>query len=304
MTEILVTGASGFVGSRLFAALAADGHSVTGTFSAHEARIPSVKGHVQHVALDLTDDASIERAFRASWPEVIVHTAAMSELRACEAEPERAARVNVAASEKLARMAAAFGARMILLSTDQVFDGARGNYAENDESSPIHVYGRTKLDAEHAVRRAHPAALVLRLALVYGISPSGTRTPNEHVVTQIRSGGRPKLFTDEYRSPVLVDDVVRAIVELLTDKSTTMLHLGGPDRVSRFEFGRAIAAAFGLDVAAIEAVRLADSDAVPKRPPDLSFDTGRARSCLRHPPRSIAEALETIVRASPSQERS
>jgi dTDP-4-dehydrorhamnose reductase len=159
LTEILVTGASGFVGSRLFAALAADGHSVTGTFSAHEARIPSVKGHVQHVALDLTDDASIERAFRASWPEVIVHTAAMSELRACEAEPERAARVNVAASEKLARMAAAFGARMILLSTDQVFDGARGNYAENDESSPIHVYGRTKLDAEHAVRRAHPAAL-------------------------------------------------------------------------------------------------------------------------------------------------
>lgn len=295
MTEILVTGASGFVGSRLFRTLVADGHSVTGTFATHEARIPTVKGHAQCVQLDLEDDASIERAFRASWPEVVVHTAAMSELRACESDPDRAQRVNVAASEKLARIAAAFGSRFILLSTDQVFDGARGNYSENDEPSPIHVYGRTKLDAEVAVRRAHPAALVLRLALVYGASPSGTRTPNEQVVTQIRSGGRPKLFSDEFRSPVLVDDVVRAIVELLTDKTTTLLHLGGPDRIARVEFGRQVAAAYGLDPGAIDAVRLADSDLVPKRPPDLSFDTGRARSCLRYPPRSVAEGIAALV---------
>lgn len=302
MTEILVTGASGFVGSRVFRALAADGHSVTGTFATQEQRVPTVKGHTQSVALDLTDDASIEKAFRASWPEVIVHTAAMSELRACEAEPERAQRVNVAASEKLARMAAAFGARFILLSTDQVFDGARGNYGENDEPGPIHVYGRTKLDAEIAVRRAHPAALVLRLALVYGISPSGARTPNEQIVATLRSGGRAKLFRDEFRSPILVDDVVRAILELLTDKSTTLLHLGGPDRIARDAFGTAVATAFGLDPAGIDAVSLADSDLVPKRPPDLSFDTGRARSCLRHPPRSVAEGLDFLVRAASSAE--
>jgi hypothetical protein len=89
---------------------------------------------------------------------------------------------------------------------------------------------------------------------------------------------------------------VRAIVELLTDKSTTMLHLGGPDRVSRFEFGRAIAAAFGLDVAAIDAVRLADSDAVPKRPPG---------PVVRHGPRAeLSASSAAIHRGSPGDDRS
>jgi dTDP-4-dehydrorhamnose reductase len=297
MVHVLVTGASGLVGSHVAARLAAAGHEVTGTFREHEDRIPAGPGPLRGVALDLGDEASCEAAFRAAWPEAVVHCAALSDLKRCEADPDLANAVNVAGTAKLARMAATLGARFLFLSTDQVFDGAQGNYAETAEAAPIHAYGRSKLEAERLVRRCHPSAAILRLALVFGSSPSGDRSASEQVARALAGGAPCRLFTDEFRSPVFVDDVAALIEEALLDRDVGLLHVAGPECVSRYEFGLRVAAAYGLDAARIEPIAHADVELMPPRPKDLTLDTRRLRAWSRNPPRPIAEALGSLVGA-------
>ena len=300
MAHVLVTGGSGFLGHHIAGHLAAEGHSVHATYHDHAERTRA-DGQIQAVALDLTSEESIELAFRAAWPEVVIHTAAISELKACEVDPDHARQVNVEATRKLGKLCAAFGARIVFLSTDQVFAGDAGPYREQDPTGPLHTYGRTKVDAEEALRRVHPDPTILRIALVYGRSPTGDRSASEKVVQSLRSGQRARLFVDETRTPILADDVASACAALMGERNVPLLHLGGPDRVTRHEFGVAVARAFGLDLDGIEEARAADLDLAPPRPADVSFDTRRARSVLRRPPRPLDKALTMLASAEASR---
>ncbi len=237
MSHVLVTGASGLVGCRVASVLSAAGHEVAGTFHAHPERLQSAGCCKSAVALDLADDRSLEAAFRAAWPEAVVHCAALSDLAACEAEPDKARRLNLDATVKLARMSGAFGSRFIFCSTDQVFDGEAGGYREEDVPAPIHVYGQTKRDAEQELVHIHPAATVLRLSLVCGKSPSGDRSVSEQIVNALSRGERLRLFSDEFRTPVLADDVAQVILRILPEHEPQILHVAGPERLSRHELG-------------------------------------------------------------------
>lgn len=304
MSQILVTGGSGFLGHHIVRALLAAGERVAATFHSARERIPAGDARLESIALDLEDPASVQASFRACWPEAVVHCAAMSDLQRCEADPERARRINVDATVKLAKLAASAGARFLFLSTDQVFDGERGGYAESDVPRPIHAYGAGKREAEEQVLRAHPNASVLRISLAYGVSPDGSRSATEKVLATLRSGGRPRLFTDEIRSPVLAEDVAQCVVELLPERDVPVLHVAGPDSVSRFELGVRTAEAFGLDPARIEASRLVDVDTMPPRPKNLALDTRRIRTRLRRPPRGLAEGLRHLVESSVASSQS
>jgi len=293
MAHVLVTGGSGFLGSHIVRELAG-AHRVTATFGTHEDRVPP---GAQPVSMDLTDDGSIEGAFRAAWPEVVIHTAAITEAKPCEVDPERAKRINVDATAKLARLSQAFGARLIYLSTDQVFAGDAGPYDEDAETSPAQTYGQTKLDGEEAIRRYHRSATVLRVALVYGASPTGDRSASERLLSELRGGGRPRLFNDEYRSPILADDVARAVSDLIPSKEIRLLHLGGPDRISRLGFGQELARAFDLPIEQLDEVSLAEVDIMPARPPDVSLDTRRLVVAVSRAPRSVREGLAFLAEA-------
>lgn len=293
--RVLVTGASGFVGGRLVRRLAREGSRVVAWSGRHPERIPGLPG-VETRSVDLGDASAIVRALAAAAPEAVVHAAAVSSLARCERQPELAARVNQRATELLAEACAARGARLVFCSTDQVFDGSRGGWAEGDAPRPLHVYGRSKLAAEAAVAALGGLGTRLRLALVYGDSPAGARSFHEQIRAALEAGTPLRLFEDEFRSPLHVDDVVQAILELLPRRDRPLLHLGGPERVSRLEMGQAAARRFGWPASRIEPARLAErSDPVP-RPADLSLDTRLARSSLRRPPRSLAAGLADLAR--------
>ncbi len=292
--NVLVTGASGLLGAKLVDQLLAAEHAVTGTFHAHPERAPA-RERFQPVALDLADERSIEAAFRAAWPDAVLHAAALSELKACETDPDLATRVNVRATEKLARLAAALGARFVFFSTDQVFDGSRGGWKEGDDPHPLHHYGKTKADAEEAAWRHHPSATVLRLALLLGRSPSGDRSATEKLAADLKSGRPVRLFTDEIRTPLLVDDAARVAIDLLEARDLPLLHLGGPERVSRHDLGLRVARVLGLPADRIESASLETADLVPKRPRDLSLDTCKLVAAVRRPPRGIDAALEALM---------
>jgi dTDP-4-dehydrorhamnose reductase len=298
--RILVTGASGFVGFWVAKRLLAAGHEVVGTHCAQPDRLAALNG-VEPAQLELADPVSVRSVFESAGPEVVVHCAAMPDLGPCQQAPELARRCNTQATIELARLTADRRGRFVFLSTDQVFDGEASLYAEEDEPNPLHVYGQTKLDAEQAVLELQSDAWVIRTALVYGQSPSGKRSASEQVVNKLRAGEVLRLFTDEYRTPIYIEDAAAAIEccaltpsRAVGSKATPgdrMLHIAGPDRVSRYEFGVAVARAAGLDHGVIHAAKQADVALPLPRPKDLSMRIERLRVALGQTPRSLAEGL-------------
>jgi dTDP-4-dehydrorhamnose reductase len=295
MKTALVTGGSGFIGSHVCRALAEADWRVWGMFGRHDHLVPAHGRRITSLPIDLADVHDITRRLAKVGPDLIVHTAAMSVLKDCEEQPELARQINTESAVALAQWCHQHRAHLIFFSTDQVFDGVKGHYAENDTPRPIHVYGRTKAAAEKCLLESGAPTTVLRLSLVYGDSPGGERTHNEQVLDSVRHNRPLRFFSDEYRNPILVDDVASAVTELASRGNVGVLHLAGPDRVNRVDFGRAILEAFGCEHAAYDTITLAEANMSPQRPPDLSMDTTLARRMLYHPPRGIREGLRFLA---------
>jgi len=289
-TRVLVTGASGLLGGRLASLLARD-HTVVAAVH----RAPAPDG-LATVPFDLASPETVATAFEAARPEAVVHAAALADADACERDPERALVLNVRGTALLAEACARRGARLVLLSTDLVFDGSRGGLREDVPARPLLSYGRTKLEAEEEALRRCPGSTVVRVALVCGRGHGPRATASEAVVWALARGQRPRLFTDQYRTPVDPEAMAAPLRALLRGRGEGRYHLGGPERVSRYELGARAASSFGLDPAGIEAVSQASYSGAP-RPADVALDSGRARRELGFAPRPLDEMIRSGRRA-------
>ncbi len=270
----LVTGASGQLGSYLLREL----HGRADLVAWSGTRCGDLFG-VALVPVDFTDLQNLLTAYRAARPDVVIHSAALARISDCHREPSRAHQVNVAATAALAAECARSGARLVFVSTDLVFDGTRGGYREDEEPAPLSVYGRTKLDAENIVRAA-PNAVVARLSLLYGPSLNGRTSFFDEQATALRTGRNVTLFTDEWRTPLDLPTAARALAALAASEVTGLLHIGGPERLSRYEMGLRLAVALGAEASLILG---ATRDSVPSpepRPRDTSLDSSRWRAAF------------------------
>ena len=278
MKTLLVTGASGLVGGHA-AVRASSRFRVWAAYGGHPVSFPNI----QSIALDLSDEKSIRSVFERVRPDCLIHCAAWSKLDDCEKNPRRSRKINVEATEFLAELSAQSGVpdrsgcRMIFTSSDMVFDGSRGNYSETDEPNPIQLYGRQKLEAERKIAAVLPNHAVARLALVYGKSLNGGRSFSGEIVEKLERGDGMALFTDQFRTPILVQDAADALIELAEHAFTGVIHLGGPERISRFEFGLKLAEAKGLSKSLIQHRLMAEISSEAPRPKDVSLDTSLAR---------------------------
>lgn len=283
MTATIVLGASGFLGVHLVRRGAAGGvgtgPGVTAVARSLEGPLEGVAGAVLRPA-DLLVEA--EGVLDEVGPERVVLAAALARIDACEREPERAHATNVELPERVARWCAARGARLVHVSTDLVFGGRPprpAGYREDDAAGPLHVYGRTKAEGEARVLAAFPRALVVRLPLLYGDSDGRGLGASDGLLRALERG-RPRLFTDEWRTPLEVGDAAAALLELVAGEQAGLLHVAGPERCSRFELGLAVLAARGRSADEVEAVRRADLGLEQQRAADVSLDAGRARALL------------------------
>ncbi len=231
--------------------------------------------------VDLTDHGQVERLWNRHRPDLVIHCAALSRTGLCEQEPERARQINVEATRSLADLAK--DVPFIFLSTDQVFDGAKGQYVETDAVRPLNVYGKTKAEAEQVVL-ANPAHAVVRIALTAGTSPTRDRSFVEDMVRTAAKGTMMTLFTDEFRCPLPAGALVRALWEIGLQGRPGLYHLGGRERLSRWEIGELLAARFPELRSSIRPGSVADYQG-PPRPPDLSMcsDTIQALLSFRLP---------------------
>jgi dTDP-4-dehydrorhamnose reductase len=291
MTEVLVTGAGGSLGSVLMRVLSEARIESVGMVSPHGPR-PHF-GKV--VSADLCDLRTFEDLVFSLSPKVIVHLAAVTQIAAAYADPEHAHAMNVEATSQLVTLAQAVGARFVYASTDLVFDGEEAPYDEDASTDPLSCYGRTKLGGECYVL-TYRRGLVVRFPLLYGV-PEVSRSPSwfESTVQAFKERRRVRLFSDEFRTPLWLDDAARVCVHLVHSELAGVVHAGGPERLSRVEMGQRIATALRADSTLIDAVTRDSVDGPEPRPADTSLDSTRLLGSLGQPAGlTMHEALPLI----------
>lgn len=264
--RILVTGGSGYLGSALLHHLHA-GRPQTELAATYFSKTPAFD-FASLFRLDLCDGDSIQDVVRHVEPDVIVHTAAQM-----QGSFDALRRVNAAASGILARAAKENHARLVHLSTDLVFDGRQGNYREEDPPNPVVEYARSKFEAEEEVLASGAEAVIVRTSLIYGFAPVDPRT------RAVLDGDMPRLFADERRSPIWVDNLCAALAELCEGDYTDILHVAGAQDLSRHDFGIKLMRALGGDESRLIATRSGESGLI--RPLDCTLDCSRARRILK-----------------------
>jgi dTDP-4-dehydrorhamnose reductase len=278
MARILITGAGGFLGGHLAVAAARAGDEVV---AAYHSRRPEGGPPLRWLLLDLEDTAEAGAAIREVRPEIVIHAAAMARPDDCGRDPERAERVNTGGSRVVARACASIGARLVAVSTDLVFDGAAPPYAEDAPARPISLYGRTKLLGEAAVLEEAPGAALARVALLYGRPALAGSSFSEWLRMNWEAGRETPLFADQFRTMIGGANLAAALLELARTDHHGLIHLAGPERISRLEFGRRLADALGAEQGLIRPAVMADLSSPTPRPADVSLDIGLARRILR-----------------------
>ncbi len=236
---------------------------------------------------DLLDFDAVRWEFQKDRPQLVIHCAAVSTIGGTEADPNRARRLNVEATRLLAELAA--DVQFVFFSTDLVFDGRKGNYAEADSPNPLHLYGETKAAAEEIVLK-NSRHLVVRTSINGGISRTGNRGFNEQLRLSLRAGKPMKLFTDEFRSPIPAVETARAVWELAGKSCAGIYHVAGAERLSRWQVGQLLVKRWPEIKTNIEPGSARDF-AGPPRAPDTSLDISKVQQVLSTPLPGLGEWL-------------
>jgi dTDP-4-dehydrorhamnose reductase len=288
--QILVSGASGQLGGYLLRELRKQDVSLTAWSGS---RTKSLFGFPLH-KVNLADDQEIITAFQHARPSVIIHGGAISTIADCFRERERANQVNTHATRVLAELAAQAGARLLFISTDLVFNGEQGAYRETDAPAPLSVYGQTKAAAEKAVL-AFPGHVVVRMSLLFGPTIVGRPAFFDNQVASLRAGKPVTLFEDECRTPLSYLSAARGLLSLAKSSFAGILHFGGPERLSRVEMGRRLAAFLGLSPSVIVKATRSSFPSPEPRARDVSLDSSRWRQLFPDENRlTWSEALEEM----------
>jgi len=290
--KILITGANGFLGYYLVEQLLAKKYSVIATGKG-ECRLPFTHAvNFQWLSMDFTDPFSIHDVFENIKPDVVVHAGAMSKPDECEMDQMKAYLVNVEGTVQLLINSEELKSFFVFLSTDFVFDGERGMYNENDAPRPVNYYGRTKLEAEEAVKEYQYDWAIVRTVLVYGRNHSGHNNILKIVKEKLEKGEEYNVVDDQLRTPTYVGDLAKGIVSIIDKKATGVFHLSGKDILTPYQIAIKTAKHLKLDSSVIKKVTAASFSQPAKRPLKTGFVIDKAKKELGYQPVSFEEGLK------------
>jgi dTDP-4-dehydrorhamnose reductase len=248
-------------------------------------------------ALDITDDAAVERAISESSPEVVFNCAAYHKVDELEGEEDRAAQVNVRAVKRLAQRCAEAGAKLVHFSTNYVFDGTASDpYTERDVPNPRSVYAVTKLAGEYMALAYEPGAVVVRSAGLYGLAGSDSKGGNfvERLLERVERGEPVRMVEDQRLTPTFTADLAGGVLAAVEAGAAGLLHLTNSGSCSWYEFTLAILENAGHDVP-VEGVATAGRPGTADRPLNGVLANERAESLGLAPLRSWREALDDYM---------
>jgi len=287
---ILITGASGLLGANLMAVAREQGRDVVGLYHRHAFYLPGMR----LVSADLTDQRQIAAIFDQFEPDLVIHCAAATHVDWCEANRAAAHTINCEVPGILARVTAQTRAQMLYISTDAVFDGSRGDYAESDSPTPLNVYAQTKLQGEMRVLEQNPRAAIARVNL-YGRGGQTKRSLVEWILDRLALGEVVPAFTDVVFCPISANDLAHILLAMVDRKLSGLYHAVGSEPISKYQFAKRVALAFAFDPRHVVPVLLADAKLAAPRPLNTSLSTMKIRAALEHPMPDVDSGLRNFA---------
>ena len=277
---------TGLLGSRIVE-IASDEFEIVNTYNKIPVDLQSTVSH----QLDITNQKMTFGMIKEVNPDYIIHTAAITSVDYCETHGNEAYSVNVTGTRNVAKASDEIGAKLVYVSTDYVFDGAKGMYREEDMTNPINHYGKTKLEGEDVVESTCNDWIIARTSVLYGWNPA---KPNfvTWALDELMVGNRIRIVSDQSNSPTLADNLADMLIELIKRDEHGVFHTSGGERISRYDFSTKIAEIFDLNSELIEPITSDQLNWTAKRPADSSLDVSKISNIEK--PLTIEESLEKM----------
>jgi len=291
---MLITGANGLLGYKLVQLLSQqDGIQ---TYATGRRRIENLPSHVSFHELDITNAAQTEQVIRSLKPEVIINTAAMTQVDQCESERELCWKANVTGVENLVAACSKNQVHLVHVSTDFIFDGSHGPLDETAHPKPVNFYGESKLAGERVVQESTISWTILRTVLVYGITPDLSRSNIVlWVKKSLEEGKVIRVVNDQWRTPTLAEDLAMGCFLAASKKAKGIYHISGEELMTPYDIAQQTADFFKLNKALIQATDSGTFKQPAVRPLKTGFIITKAKRELGYQPHTFSQGLEIIA---------
>ncbi|OEK02375.1 NAD(P)-dependent oxidoreductase [Roseivirga sp. 4D4] len=294
--KILITGSNGLLGQKLVKLILDKGKDELIATARGANRLPYPESHYQFDQMDITDRAQVDNVMNRHAPEVVIHTAAMTNVDQCETEQEDCWKQNVDAVEYLIKACERNSSFLLHLSTDFIFDGEDGPYDEQAEANPISYYGESKLAAEELLLNSDIKFAIARTVLVYGIAHDMSRSNIVlWVKKSLEDGKSIKVVDDQLRSPTLAEDLAMGCYLIAEKKAEGIFNISGKDLLTPYEMALKTAAYFNLDTSTMERADASTFTQTAKRPPKTGLLIDKAIAELGYAPHTFEEGIGILV---------
>lgn len=272
--KIFITGGSGLLGSSIVYSLI-EKFEIDATYNNHPIKMEGV----HFIPLDITNKKEVFPLIENISPDVVIHTAALTNVDFCEDNPEKAREVNISGTKNIAEACAKNNAKMIYISTDYVFDGEKGNYSERDTPNPINYYAKTKLEGENMVKKFATNYLIVRTSL-YGWNIQKKLSFAEWIIDNLQKKQQINVPADQFSSLMLVNDCAKIILKIIEGNINGLYNVASCEKISKFDFAKKVAKVFGMKKSLIIPITTEELskkiNQKAKRPKDVSLNIDNA----------------------------
>lgn len=292
--KVLVTGSNGLLGQKLtdLFLTKTDWELLATGVGINRHPVGTEGGRYRYEVLDITDEGMVNALLRRELPDVVIHTAAMTQVDDCEFQKEACVALNITAVERLAKLSSELGFHLVHISTDFIFNGTKAMVTEEELPQPLSYYGWSKWEGEKAVMEHSNSYSILRTVLVYGKVADMSRT---NIVLwahgALRDGKKANVVTDQFRTPTLAEDLAMGCFLAAEKQAQGIFHIAGKDYMSVIELVERVAKFYGFSMEHISRVDSSTLNQPAKRPPDTGLDIEKARRELGYEPHSFEEGL-------------
>jgi len=294
--KILITGANGMLGSTLTKMLLMTEHHILAT-GRGEIRCNQLifNEKNRYATLDILDPQEIEEVIGNFKPDTIIHAAAMTQVDECEKDKELCSSINIAASKDIMNAAHKYGSSLFYISTDFVFSGEEGPYAETDKTGPVNFYGESKLQVEEALKASDLKWCIIRTVLLFGKTDHINRSNFIYWVRDNLQALKPiKVVNDQIRTPTFIPDLAAGIIKAVELQARGIYHISGNDTLTPYEMAIKVADHLSLNKQLITPVDASTFTQAGRRPQKTGFYINKAIQDLGYQPTEFNKALKSI----------
>lgn len=293
--RLLITGSNGLLGQKLVELLRKQANVDLIATARGVNRLPVTDGYT-YASLDITDQEEVNAVFDQFKPEIVIHTAAMTNVDTCETDQEGCDLLNVDAVAFIIQACEKHNSYLCHLSTDFIFDGAAGPYTEEGIANPISYYGESKLKAEQLLFDSTIRWSIARTVLVYGIVPDMSRSNIVlWVKKSLEEGKTIQVVTDQFRTPTLAEDLAIGCWLLAKDEVEGIFNISGSDFLTPYEMAVMTADYYGLDKSLLQKADSSTFQQTAKRPARTGFVLDKAKKVLGYAPRTFQEGIALMA---------